>query len=339
MILLTTTKGRARKTLLAAMLGGLAGGMLVPSLTLAVGAPVARAAFLAVAASFVLLVRGARGVPQRAALAGGLGALAALLEPVAPAGSAPLVEGLALALVLAPEGHMTGLVARLQRGALGAAFALLGAILVGSLAPALANVWPIAWDALLGAAVAVGAVSGELLHHVLVVTTRPPRELEEQGAKLSAEGRATVEVARGAYVRATEAVLAAKGLDAEDRLEALTTARDLAVTVARSSRAADDVARTQSQIGAGAAASQDVRASRDRMSEQLGRKVQKSRDDATRAATALAELAIAISERASVPDTRAEDLEARARGLAFRIGIPDERPRPAKAGPRDEREP
>jgi len=56
--------------------------------------------------------------------------------------------------------------------------------------------------------------------------------------------------------------------------------------------------------------------------EQLDRKLAKSRDDASRAATALAELAIAIAERGGKEDTAAVELATRARGLAVRIHAP-----------------
>src|SRR5579872_7518335 len=178
MILLTTSPARIRKTLLAATLGGIAGGALVPTLVASMGSPAARAAYLAVASGAILLVCGARGVPARAAIAAGFGALAALVEGVLPAGSAPALAGIGLAIVLAPEGQRLGAFGRILRALSGGAFALVGAM-----------------------------AAGELLHQALVVSKRPPAELDElRAGKLSASGRATVDMARGAYVRTVEAV-------------------------------------------------------------------------------------------------------------------------------------
>jgi hypothetical protein len=173
----------------------------------------------------------------------------------------------------------------------------------------------------------LGATAGELVHHLLHVSTKAPAELEETRGKLSAEGRATVDMARGSYVRVCEAVVAATSMETIDRVEALTTARDLALTTARSSLAADDIAKTKASVNVGPPGSDDVRATRERVTEQLGRKLAKAREDATRAATALAELAIAVAERGATQDTAAEDLAARARGLAFRINSVCEPPR------------
>jgi len=316
-ILLTTSKTRIRSTLLAALLGGLAGGALVPSITLAAGPVAARAAFVAIAAGLVLVVRGARGAAGRTALAAAFGAGAAFLEGALPAGSAPALAGLGFGLVVGPEGQTV--LARLLRAASAAAGALLGAVGVGALAHSPLGATPVLWDGALGAAIALGAAAGELGHYLLHVATTPPAELEEARAKLYGEARSAVDMARGAYVRACEAVIAARSLDAVDRIEALTTARDLAVTTARSSLAAAEVARTRASVNAGAADSEDVRATRERVTVQLDRKLAKARDDAARAATALAELAIAIAERGATQDTAAEELATRARGLAIRI--------------------
>jgi hypothetical protein len=210
MILLTTSAARIRRSLLAAVLGGLAGGALVPSLMTGMGSPVARAVFLAVASGTILLARGARAVPARAAIAAAFGALAALVEGSLPAGSAPAVAGMGLALVLAPEGQLTGIGSRILRALSGGAFALLAAIGVGTLAKVMVGTQPVAWDALLGASIATGATLGELLHHAVFASTKPPAEMD-QTRGLSAEGRSTVDMARGAYVRACEAVIAARG--------------------------------------------------------------------------------------------------------------------------------
>ncbi|HZU95832.1 MAG TPA: hypothetical protein VFF73_03930 [Planctomycetota bacterium] len=320
MILLTTSPARIRKTLLAATLGGIAGGALVPTLMASMGTPAARAAYLAVASGAILLVRGARGVPARAAIAAGFGALAALVEGVLPAGSGPALAGIGLALVLAPEGQRLGAFGRLLRALSGGAFALVGAMAAGELARFMVGTTPVAWDALLGAMIAVGATAGELLHHAVIVSKRPPIELEEL-RKLSPGGRATVDMARGAYVRTVEAVIAARTLDTVDRIDALTTARDLALTAARSTETAEEIAKTKASVTAGTAGSDQVESTRERVAEQLTRKEQKARDDAARAATALAELAIAIAERGASADTTAEDLAARAESLAFRIGV------------------
>jgi len=318
MILLLTSKSRIRSTLLAAVLGGLTGGALVPSLTLSAGPAGARAVFAGVAAALLLVVRGSR-VLSRAALAAAFGAAAAFFEKQLPAGSAPVIAGLGIALAIAPDGPLVG---RLLRGAAGAAGALLAAVGLGFLARTPLGDSAVVWDGVLGAGIALGATAGELLHSLLHVSTAPPAELEAARTKLLGEGRAPVEMARGAYVRACEAVIAADSMDAVDRVEALTTARDLALTTARSSLAAAEISRTLASVTQGSADSEDVRATRDRVAEQLGRKLAKAKDDASRSATALAELAIAIAERGAEKDTRAEELATRARGLAVRIHGP-----------------
>lgn len=322
MILLTTSQTRIRSSLLAATLGGLAGGALVPSLTLNAGPVAARAAFVALTAGLLLVARGAKNVPARIAIASAFGAAAAFFEKLIPAGFAPALAGLGIALVLAPDGQ-TGVAGRLLRGAAGAAGALLAAIGVGALATSFLGATPVLWDGALGVAIALGATAGELLHSTLHVSTKPPAELEAARTKLLGDGRTTVDMARGAYVRTCEAVIAARSMDTADRVETLTTARDLAITAARSSLAADEIARSKASVNAGPAGSEDVQATRERVTEQLSRKLAKARDDASRAATALAELAIAVAERGATQDTRAEELATRARGLAVRIHATD----------------
>src|SRR5581483_897100 len=97
-----TSPARIRKTLLAATLGGIAGGALVPTLMASMGTPAARAAYLAVASGAILL-----------------------------AGSGPALAGIGLALVLAPEGQRLGAFGRLLRALSGGAFALVGAMAAG----------------------------------------------------------------------------------------------------------------------------------------------------------------------------------------------------------------
>ncbi len=321
MILLTTPTSRIRSSLLAALLGGLAGGALVPQLTLAAGPVAARAAFAGIAAGLLLLVRGAKNGPARVAIAAALGAGAAFLEKSLPAGFGPALVGLGLALVLAPEGKL-GALQRLLRGLSGAAGALLAAIGVGALATTALGSTAVLWDGTLGVGIALGATAGELLHSLLLVSTSPPAELEAARVKLLGDGRATVDMARGAYVRTCEAVVGAASMSVSDKVETLTTARDLAVTAARSSLQADEVARAKASVNSGPAGSEEVRATRERVTEQLSRKLAKARDDASRAATALAELAIAVAERGAHEDTAATELATRAHGLAVRIHTP-----------------
>jgi hypothetical protein len=336
MILHLSSKSRMHTTLLAALAGGLLGGALVPASSLAandgnLGALASRAIFAAVAAAVILAARGAPALGGRVAIAAAAGLLAACLEGVLPTGSSPAVLGLGLALVLAPEGRLEGVPARVLRASGGALGALVAAVLLGEAAALARGVSPIAWDALLGAGLAIGATAGELLNQLVFVSARPPRELDAARKDLSADGRATVDLARGAYVRACEAILAATSLDAADRVEALGTARELALAATRSSVAADEIARAKANVHVGVArVSEEVRVARERVSEQLERKLTRAREDGARAATALAELGLAIAERQGVPGPDAAELEARVRGLAFRLGAPAAPPADAK---------
>jgi hypothetical protein len=320
MLLLLSSKSRIRKTLLAALGGGLLGGALVPAVATSLGVPASRAAFAAVVATAILVARGARAIPARAAIAAAFG-LAAGLDDL-PAGAGPALLGLGLALVLAPEGRLEGALARVLRAACGALGALAAAVLLGEAAELAHGVTPIAWDSLLGAGLALGATAGELVNQLVFVSTRAPRAMDSAKKTLSPDGRATVELARGAYVRACEAVIAAGSLEAADRVEALATARELALAATRSSLEADEIARHKAGAqGRAAGLSPEVQAARERVAEQLDRKLTRAREDATRSATALAELGLAI-ERQGVAGEDAARLEARAQGLAFRLGAP-----------------
>ena len=234
-----------------------------------------------------------------------------------------MLLGLGLALVLAPEGRLEGALARFLRATGGALGALAAAVLLGEMAELVRGVTPIAWDSLLGGGLALGATAGELVNQLVFVSTRPPREMDTARKTLSADGRATIELARGAYVRACEAVIAAGSLDAADRVEALATARELALAATRSSLEGDEIARHKTGAqGRAAGLSPEVQAARERVADQLERKLTRAREDAARSATALAELGIAISERQGVAGEDAARLEARAQGLAFRLGTP-----------------
>lgn len=320
MILLLSSKSRMRKTLLAALGGGLLGGALVPAVAASLGVPASRAVFAAVVATAILVARGARAIPARAAIAAAFGLLAGV--EVLPLGASPALLGLGLALVLAPEGRLEGALARFLRATGGALGALAAAVLLGEMAELVRGVTPIAWDSILGAGLALGATAGELVNQLVFVSTRPPREMDTARKALSADGRATIELARGAYVRACEAVIAARSLDAADRVEALATARELALAATRSSLEGDEIARHKAGAQGRAGLSPEVQAARERVADQLERKLTRAREDAARSATALAELGIAISERQGVAGEDAARLEARAQGLAFRLGTP-----------------
>jgi hypothetical protein len=329
MILSTTSRGRLFLTIAGAALGGLAAGALVPSLSVSLGALPARAAFGAILASVILLVRGARQVPARAAIVAAAGLLAALSERVAP-GFGPAITGLGLGLVLAPDGS-EGVLGRILRGCVAASGALLGAVAIGAVARSAPFATPLLQDASLGAALALGAAAGDLLTTLVLVPTQAPAELEEARAKASTETLPAVDMARSAYLRTCDAVRSAPSLDQHDRIEALATARELALATARSTIAAEEIARTKRSVAAPTRPGTELDEKRERVEATLDKKLVRARDDAARSATALAELALAVVERASHEDTESEDLAARARGLAFRLGSATDAPLPERS--------
>ena len=124
MITCTASPGRIRRTLLAAVLGGLAGGALVASLAPSVGMPAARATFAAVAAAAILLARGTSGVPSRVAIAATIAALGALVERVVPSGVSFAITGFGIGLVVIDEWLHLGPASKLIRASSAGAGAL-----------------------------------------------------------------------------------------------------------------------------------------------------------------------------------------------------------------------
>lgn len=321
MMILALDPTRARTTASAAVLGGLAAGAVAPIVLGAVG-PVAAAAALgaAIAATTLVAQRGSR-IPQRAVLAGACGLVGAAAEGWIHGGPAVALLGLGIGLALAPEGLLGGVGAALGRASASSVGALVGAIVVGSVGRVepFASLSASAWGALLGGAIGLGAGLGEALRAGFHVAPAQIPELEAARGKLAAETRPLVESARNSYGRILEAVGRAEEMPATDKLEALATAKELALATVRQALAADELARAVRSVPADAPSS-GTTSGRERIETTLGRRRDEARAQASESATALAELALALTARvAPAAPVVEEDLAARARGLASRL--------------------
>lgn len=320
MLILALDPARARTTTLSALLGGLGAGLAAPYV-LATAGPVATAASVAsLIAGTTLVARRGSSVVARSAIAGGLALVAAAAESWIHAGPAVAILGLGVGLALAPEGLHGGLRAALARAVPASALALLGAIAVG----AVARIEPFAslaapgWGALLGGAIGLGAGLGEALRASFTTAPETLAEVDAARAKALPETRPLVESAQKSYGRVVEAVQRSLDMTGADKVEALATARELALATARQALAGDELARMVRSVPAG---DPSAPGARERIEASLGQRRDAARVQAGESAAALAELALALTERVAPrgPALEDEDLASRARGLAFRL--------------------